>query len=41
MSSQAWDSLPPLVAQQLLWDSLTVYLESNIEDKILPTLQRE
>jgi len=35
MSSQAWDSLP-LVAQQLLWDSLTVYLESNIEDKILP-----
>ncbi|NLE79190.1 MAG: C4-dicarboxylate ABC transporter substrate-binding protein [Rhodococcus sp.] len=35
MSTQAWDSLP-LVAQQLLWDSLTVYLESNIEDKILP-----
>ncbi|WP_226950009.1 C4-dicarboxylate ABC transporter substrate-binding protein [Rhodococcus rhodochrous] len=35
MSEQAWDSLP-LVAQQLMWDSLTVYLESNIEDKILP-----
>lgn len=35
MSTEAWEELP-LVAQQLIWDSLTVYVESNIEDKILP-----
>lgn len=35
MSAEAWEELP-LVAQQLIWDSLIVYVESNIEDKILP-----
>ncbi|MFD6892952.1 C4-dicarboxylate ABC transporter substrate-binding protein [Rhodococcus sp. NPDC060086] len=35
MSAGAWEELP-LVAQQLIWDSLAVYVQSNIEDKILP-----
>ncbi|MGN5236756.1 C4-dicarboxylate ABC transporter substrate-binding protein [Rhodococcus sp. SJ-3] len=35
MSTGVWEELP-LVAQQLIWDSLSVYVESNIEDKILP-----
>lgn len=32
-SQTTWDSLP-LVAQQLLWDRLDVFVGSNIEDKI-------
>lgn len=32
-SKATWDDLP-LVAQQLLWDKLDVYVASNIEDKI-------
>lgn len=35
MSTESWKELP-LVAQQLIWDSLAVYVQSNIEDKILP-----
>jgi TRAP-type C4-dicarboxylate transport system substrate-binding protein len=35
MSKSTWDSLP-LVAQQLLWDRLDVFMASNIEDKIWP-----
>ncbi|WP_244928925.1 TRAP transporter substrate-binding protein DctP [Nocardioides sp. W7] len=34
-SKDTWDSLP-LVAQQLMWDRLDVYIASNIEDKIWP-----
>lgn len=34
-SKDTWDSLP-LVAQQLMWDKLDVYIASNIEDKIWP-----
>ncbi|MFD1815396.1 C4-dicarboxylate ABC transporter substrate-binding protein [Rhodococcus gannanensis] len=33
MSQQAWDSLP-LVAQQLIWDRVTVFMKSNVEDKV-------
>ncbi|GGO75062.1 TRAP transporter substrate-binding protein DctP [Nocardioides deserti] len=34
-SKDTWESLP-LVAQQLMWDKLDVYIGSNIEDKIWP-----
>ncbi|WP_181311744.1 TRAP transporter substrate-binding protein DctP [Nocardioides campestrisoli] len=34
-SKDTWDSLP-LVAQQLMWDKLDVYIASNIKDKIWP-----
>lgn len=34
-SKDTWDRLP-LVARQLLWDRLDVYLESNIKSKIWP-----
>lgn len=34
-SKSRWDELP-LVAQQLMWDKLDVYIASNIEDKIYP-----
>src|SRR5690606_25293408 len=34
-SKARWDELP-LVAQQLMWDKLDVYIASNIEDKIFP-----
>lgn len=34
-SKDAWDDLP-LVAQQLIWDLSTVFVESNITDKIWP-----
>jgi TRAP-type C4-dicarboxylate transport system substrate-binding protein len=37
MSKDKWDTLP-LVAQQLLWDRLDVFLRSNIEDKIWPNI---
>lgn len=33
MSQTAWDSLP-LVAQQLLWDKMDVFVGSNIVDKV-------
>lgn len=33
MSQTAWDSLP-LVAQQLLWDKMDVFVASNIVDKV-------
>lgn len=33
MSQTAWDGLP-LVAQQLLWDRMDVFVESNIVDKV-------
>lgn len=35
ISQTAWDSLP-LVAQQLMWDRLDVFLTSNVVDKIWP-----
>jgi TRAP-type C4-dicarboxylate transport system substrate-binding protein len=35
ISQTAWDALP-LVAQQLMWDRLDVFLSSNIVDKIWP-----
>lgn len=34
-SKSTWDTLP-LVAQQLFWDRLDVYIESNITEKIWP-----
>lgn len=34
-SKATWDTLP-LVAQQLIWDQLGIYVASNIEDKIWP-----
>lgn len=33
MSQTSWDGLP-LVAQQLLWDKMDVFVESNIVDKV-------
>jgi TRAP-type C4-dicarboxylate transport system substrate-binding protein len=35
ISQSTWDSLP-LVAQQLMWDRMDVFLTSNIEEKIWP-----
>lgn len=37
MSKTTWDSLP-LVAKQLLWDRMDVFMKSNIEDKIWPNI---
>jgi TRAP-type C4-dicarboxylate transport system substrate-binding protein len=37
ISKSTWDSLP-LVAQQLLWDRMDVFVKSNIEDKIWPNI---
>ncbi|QOS58078.1 TRAP transporter substrate-binding protein DctP [Thermobifida fusca] len=37
ISQATWDSLP-LVAQQLMWDRLDVFLSSNISDKIWPNI---
>lgn len=36
-SQASWDTLP-LAAQQLLWDRMDVFFESNIEDKIWPNI---
>ncbi|NYE48197.1 TRAP-type C4-dicarboxylate transport system substrate-binding protein [Spinactinospora alkalitolerans] len=37
MSQSAWDSLP-LVAQQLLWDRMDVFMEVNLSGKIWPNI---
>ncbi|HLU96689.1 MAG TPA: TRAP transporter substrate-binding protein DctP [Thermobifida alba] len=37
VSQATWDSLP-LVARQLMWDRLDVFLTSNIADKIWPNI---
>lgn len=36
-SKARWDELP-LVAQQLMWDSLDVYIAANVADKIWPNI---
>jgi TRAP-type C4-dicarboxylate transport system substrate-binding protein len=35
VSKLTWDELP-LVAQQLMWDKVDVFLASNVEDKVFP-----
>jgi TRAP-type C4-dicarboxylate transport system substrate-binding protein len=37
VSQATWDELP-LVAQQLLWDRLDVFVRSNLEDKVWPNV---